>query len=130
MIYALNTTITIFTVTAVGGPYFFLAIIVLGTLYYQAARIYGQASRDMRRLGKRYSRVSDIPMCSDTSIAIDSVTRSPLYSMYGETIAGVTVRSNPFRVLSMLLLNLTSRLYEHSARLLNSCVICISMWTP
>lgn len=34
-------------------------------------KVYGQTSRDMRRL--------------------DSVTRSPLYSIYGETIAGVTV---------------------------------------
>ena len=34
-------------------------------------KVYGQTSRDMRRL--------------------DSVTRSPLYSIYGETISGVTV---------------------------------------
>lgn len=35
------------------------------------SQIYGQTSRDMRRL--------------------DSVTRSPLYSIYGETISGVTI---------------------------------------
>lgn len=35
------------------------------------AKVYGQTSRDMRRL--------------------DSVTRSPLYSLYGEAIAGVTI---------------------------------------
>jgi ABC-type multidrug transport system fused ATPase/permease subunit len=35
------------------------------------AKVYGQTSRDMRRL--------------------DSVSRSPLYSIYGETIAGVPV---------------------------------------
>ncbi|EEB94545.1 hypothetical protein MPER_06624, partial [Moniliophthora perniciosa FA553] len=33
--------------------------------------VYGQTSRDMRRL--------------------DSVTRSPIYSIYGETISGVTI---------------------------------------
>ncbi|KAG8756216.1 hypothetical protein FRC12_010637, partial [Ceratobasidium sp. 428] len=38
---------------------------------YQIAKVYGQTSRDLRRL--------------------DSVTRSPLYSIYGETIAGVSV---------------------------------------
>lgn len=40
-------------------------------LYYQAGSIYGQTSRDMRRL--------------------DSVTRSPLYSLFGETVSGVAV---------------------------------------
>lgn len=51
VIYALNTTVTVFTVTIVGGPYFLIAIFTLGALYYRAARIYGQTSRDMRRLG-------------------------------------------------------------------------------
>ena len=40
-------------------------------VYYQAGSIYGQTSRDMRRL--------------------DSVTRSPLYSLFGETVSGVAV---------------------------------------
>ena len=40
-------------------------------LYYKAGSIYGQTSRDMRRL--------------------DSVTRSPLYSLFGETVSGVAV---------------------------------------
>lgn len=39
--------------------------------YYQAGSIYGQTSRDMRRL--------------------DSITRSPLYSLFGETVSGVAV---------------------------------------
>ncbi|KAG6901340.1 hypothetical protein C0995_013396 [Termitomyces sp. Mi166 len=38
---------------------------------FEAAKVYGQTSRDMRRL--------------------DSVTRSPLYSIYGETISGVAI---------------------------------------
>ena len=40
-------------------------------LYYRAGSVYGQTSRDMRRL--------------------DSVTRSPLYSLFGETVNGVAV---------------------------------------
>lgn len=40
-------------------------------IYYQVGSIYGQTSRDMRRL--------------------DSVTRSPLYSLFGETVSGVAV---------------------------------------
>jgi len=40
-------------------------------VYYQAGSIYGQTSRDMRRL--------------------DSVTRSPLYSLFGETVSGVAL---------------------------------------
>jgi ABC-type multidrug transport system fused ATPase/permease subunit len=40
-------------------------------IYYQAGSIYGQTSRDMRRL--------------------DSITRSPLYSLFGETVSGIAV---------------------------------------
>ncbi|KAI0918434.1 hypothetical protein AcV5_002428 [Taiwanofungus camphoratus] len=71
IMYGLSATTTFLTLTYVGGPPFFLAAVLLGTLYYSIGRVYGQTSRDMRRL--------------------DSVTRSPLYSIYGETIAGVTV---------------------------------------
>ncbi|KAH9050918.1 ATP-binding cassette transporter [Lactarius deliciosus] len=56
----LSVMTTFITLSIVGGPRFFLVIL-----------IYGQTSRDMRRL--------------------DSVTRSPLYSIYGETISGVTI---------------------------------------
>ena len=51
-------------------------------------KVYGQTSRDMRRLGMCQSHypVDILLMCVP-----DSVTRSPLYSIYGETIAGVTV---------------------------------------
>lgn len=44
---------------------------VVIVIYYQVGSIYGQTSRDMRRL--------------------DSVTRSPLYSMFGEAVSGVAV---------------------------------------
>ncbi|KJA25547.1 hypothetical protein HYPSUDRAFT_37542 [Hypholoma sublateritium FD-334 SS-4] len=71
IIYALSATTTIVTVSVVGGPVFIVAALLLGGVYWNVAKIYGQTSRDMRRL--------------------DSVTRSPLYSIYGETISGVTI---------------------------------------
>ncbi|PFH48697.1 hypothetical protein AMATHDRAFT_5550 [Amanita thiersii Skay4041] len=71
LMYFLSATVTICTVSYVGGPAFIFATFILGIVYYNVAKIYGQTSRDMRRL--------------------DSVYRSPLYSIYGETIAGVTV---------------------------------------
>lgn len=69
--YGLSALTTFITVSVVGGPLFLVAAVILGALYYNVAKIYGQTSRDMRRL--------------------DSVTRSPLYSIYGETISGVTI---------------------------------------
>ncbi|KAF9531155.1 multidrug resistance-associated ABC transporter [Crepidotus variabilis] len=70
-VYLLSATTTIVTVSVIGGLPFIIAVVFLGTIYWSVAKIYGQTSRDMRRL--------------------DSVTRSPLYSMYGETISGVTI---------------------------------------
>ncbi|KAG1745260.1 P-loop containing nucleoside triphosphate hydrolase protein [Suillus lakei] len=55
-----------------GGVPFLIAIILLGFVYFDGLQYnYGQAARDMRRL--------------------DSVARSPLYSIYGETIAGAPI---------------------------------------
>ncbi|KAG6854494.1 hypothetical protein C0991_006096 [Blastosporella zonata] len=71
VMYGLSAATTVITVSIVGGLPFVFAMCVLGIIYYNAAKVYGQTSRDMRRL--------------------DSVTRSPLYSIYGETIAGVTI---------------------------------------
>ncbi|KIM46655.1 hypothetical protein M413DRAFT_440257 [Hebeloma cylindrosporum] len=71
IIYGLSATTTIVTVSVVGGLPFIIAALILGIIYWNVAKIYGQTSRDMRRL--------------------DSVTRSPLYSIYGETISGVTI---------------------------------------
>ncbi|KAG9126425.1 hypothetical protein FRC07_003485 [Ceratobasidium sp. 392] len=71
IMYGLSVAVTFITVTYVGGLRFFILASIMGMLYYNVSKVYGQTSRDMRRL--------------------DSVTRSPLYSIYGETIAGVTV---------------------------------------
>ncbi|CAK5268515.1 unnamed protein product [Mycena citricolor] len=69
--FFLATVTTLGTLSVVGGPAFILPMCVVLWLSYQIAKIYGQTSRDLRRL--------------------DSVTRSPVYSMYSETIAGVSV---------------------------------------
>jgi hypothetical protein len=50
-------------------------------------QVYGQTSRDLQRLGMYRSQLIG---CGFTSSS-DSVTRSPLYSTYGETISGVTI---------------------------------------
>ncbi|KAF8583290.1 P-loop containing nucleoside triphosphate hydrolase protein [Ramaria rubella] len=71
VINGLSVCTTIVAVSLVGGIPFLIAIIILGYVYYNVAKVYGQTSRDMRRL--------------------DSVTRSPLYSIYGETISGVAI---------------------------------------
>ncbi|KAJ6577627.1 multidrug resistance-associated ABC transporter [Mycena capillaripes] len=65
-VYFISSITTICTISFVGGVPFIIASIITGIFYYN-----GQTSRDMRRL--------------------DSVTRSPLYSMYSETIAGVAI---------------------------------------
>lgn len=69
--YGLNVVVTFISITYVGGLPFVIAGCVVLIVYYQAGSIYGQTSRDMRRL--------------------DSVTRSPLYSLFGETVSGVAV---------------------------------------
>ncbi|KAL1411123.1 hypothetical protein Q8F55_002073 [Vanrija albida] len=77
--YALNVVVTVSSImyvtvtsiTEVGGWWFVVAGLIMLGVYYRAGSMYGQASRDMRRL--------------------DSVTRSPLYSLFGETVSGVAV---------------------------------------
>ncbi|KAJ7155701.1 multidrug resistance-associated ABC transporter [Mycena filopes] len=75
--YLMATLTTVVTISFVGGPAFVFAAFLISIAYYQGIngahflQIYGRACRDMRRL--------------------ESVTRSPLYSMYSETIAGVTI---------------------------------------
>ncbi|KAG2156756.1 multidrug resistance-associated ABC transporter [Suillus bovinus] len=71
LVYAFSVLVTIVSVTFAGGVPFLIAIIILGFIYFDVSKYYGQAARDMRRL--------------------DSVARSPLYSMYGETIAGAPI---------------------------------------
>jgi hypothetical protein len=89
----------------VGGPPLVAIICLLGIFYYNgqhlhfvhriqevnslpAAKVYGQTSRDMRRLGAFYQHLDST---GDLLAPPDSVSRSPLYSIYGETIAGVPV---------------------------------------
>ncbi|KAG2036744.1 multidrug resistance-associated ABC transporter [Suillus americanus] len=71
IIFALSFLVTVVSVTFAGGIPCLIAVIFLGFVYYDVAKDYGQAARDMRRL--------------------DSVARSPLYSIYGETIAGAPI---------------------------------------
>ncbi|TFK86901.1 ATP-binding cassette transporter [Polyporus arcularius HHB13444] len=71
IICGLSSAVTVVTLTIVGGPLVVLTVIVLGFLFFTTAKAYNQTNRDLRRL--------------------DSVTRSPLYSIYGETISGAAV---------------------------------------
>lgn len=69
--YALNVLTTTTITLYIGGWRFGIAFCLVLVVYYRSGSVYGQASRDMRRL--------------------DSVTRSPLYSLFGETVSGVAV---------------------------------------
>ncbi|KAF9788298.1 multidrug resistance-associated ABC transporter [Thelephora terrestris] len=71
IINGLSVLTTFITISVVGGWPFVAVTLLVGVFYFEVAKVYGQTARDMRRL--------------------DSVTRSPLYSLYGETIAGVSV---------------------------------------
>ncbi|KAF9234929.1 hypothetical protein BU15DRAFT_78554 [Melanogaster broomeanus] len=71
IMYGLATATIVITISVIGGLPFVAVALLLSYLYYNVAKVYGQTARDMRRL--------------------DSVTRSPLYSIYGETIAGVAI---------------------------------------
>ncbi|OAX35090.1 P-loop containing nucleoside triphosphate hydrolase protein [Rhizopogon vinicolor AM-OR11-026] len=71
MMWALSVMVTVVSVALAGGLPFLIAIIVLGFMYFDVAKNYARTARDMRRL--------------------DSVSRSPLYSIYGETVAGAPI---------------------------------------
>jgi hypothetical protein len=47
----MSASATFITLSVVGGLPFVIAAVIVGTLYYQAGKVYGQTSRDMRRLG-------------------------------------------------------------------------------
>lgn len=68
--YLLGLMTTIVTITSV-TPWFLLGFALLSTLYMSYARLYSKSAREFRRL--------------------DSVTKSPLFSVYGEAIAGAAV---------------------------------------
>ncbi|KAL5522541.1 hypothetical protein ACEPAG_8557 [Sanghuangporus baumii] len=70
-IYFTSACATLITIACVGGPKFVAAASVLGFLYYGVTKVYSRCCRDLRRL--------------------DSVSRSPLYSIYEETISGAPV---------------------------------------
>ncbi|KAJ7512914.1 multidrug resistance-associated ABC transporter [Mycena galericulata] len=74
-VYLISSITTIITISFVGGIPFILAAAAAGVFYYNGMSVYGQTSRDMRRLGPPHR----------------FYTRSPLYSMYSETIAGVAI---------------------------------------
>lgn len=67
---ALGVLTTLVVVASVSPP-FLVVFGFLGAAYFYHGRLFSNASRELRRL--------------------DSVTKSPLYSIYGECIAGVTV---------------------------------------
>jgi hypothetical protein len=56
---------------------------------HHSKQVYGQTSRDLRRLGMSPSLLH--LLIGPGLTPSDSVTRSPLYSIYGETISGVTI---------------------------------------
>ncbi|KAF8802271.1 multidrug resistance-associated ABC transporter [Phlegmacium glaucopus] len=88
VIYILSCITTFTTISYVGGLPFIVAAFILGIVYWNVAKVYGQTSRDMRRLGESEYNGSKSRYSGSM---LDSVTRSPLYSIYGETISGVTI---------------------------------------
>ncbi|CDO71111.1 hypothetical protein BN946_scf184844.g115 [Trametes cinnabarina] len=76
--YAVSVLTTFVTISIVGGPLFVVAAIIFGFLYYSVGKV--------RNLPLALWDLFTIPV-----LLADSVTRSPLYSIYGETISGVTV---------------------------------------
>ncbi|KAF7296399.1 Multidrug resistance-associated ABC transporter protein [Mycena chlorophos] len=71
VLHSISAVTTIIAVSFIGGLPFVGAVAVILYVYWRIGKIYGQSCRDLRRL--------------------DSVSRSPLYSMYSETIAGVAI---------------------------------------
>ncbi|KAM0756050.1 P-loop containing nucleoside triphosphate hydrolase protein [Meredithblackwellia eburnea MCA 4105] len=70
ILYGLGVLTTL-TVIASVAPLFLVGFAILSVAYFHHAALYSKTSRELRRL--------------------DSVTKSPLYSIYGEAIAGVSV---------------------------------------
>jgi ATP-binding cassette subfamily C (CFTR/MRP) protein 1 len=69
-IRTLFTVMGILAIQIIGNPFFVFLIIPLALLYYYFQRYYLSTSRELKRL--------------------DSITRSPIYSHFQETIAGVS----------------------------------------
>jgi len=88
VMYGMSAFATFTAISVVGGWPFVVVTLLVSVLYYQVAKVYGHTSRDMRRLGMLHGHSAGV---KGVDFATDSVTRSPLYSLYGETIAGVGV---------------------------------------
>ena len=59
LVNGLSAVATFITISIVGGWPFVAVTLLVGVFYYQVAKVYGQTSRDMRRLGmlcRRYPR--------------------------------------------------------------------------
>ncbi|TFK22034.1 multidrug resistance-associated ABC transporter [Coprinopsis marcescibilis] len=69
IVTGLSVLTTCVSLSVIGGLPAFAIVVALGALYFKSA--YGKTSRDMRRM--------------------DSISRSPLYSVYGDTISGAPV---------------------------------------
>ncbi|GAA5944109.1 uncharacterized protein JCM15063_005316 [Sporobolomyces koalae] len=70
LIYGLGVLTTLAVVTA-AAPAFLIGFVLLSVLYYRDARLFSTSAREFRRL--------------------DSISKSPLFSIYGEAISGVAV---------------------------------------
>ncbi|KAL7336764.1 P-loop containing nucleoside triphosphate hydrolase protein [Rhodotorula toruloides] len=70
LMYGLGVVTTL-SVVASSAPTFLLGFALISVLYYRDARLFQTSAREFRRL--------------------DSVSKSPLFSIYGEAIAGVAV---------------------------------------
>ncbi|KZV72757.1 ATP-binding cassette transporter [Peniophora sp. CONT] len=71
VVSAISACTTFASIGVVGGAPFVICSLLLYSLYYRSGILYANTSRELRRL--------------------ESVSRSPIYSLYGETISGVTV---------------------------------------
>lgn len=70
LMYGLGVLTTL-SVVASSAPIFLIGFALISVLYYRDARLFQTSAREFRRL--------------------DSVSKSPLFSIYGEAIAGVAV---------------------------------------
>ena len=56
IMYGMSALATFITISIVGGWPFVIVTLLVGVSYYQVAKVYGQTSRDMRRLGMFHGR--------------------------------------------------------------------------
>ncbi|XP_051883066.1 canalicular multispecific organic anion transporter 1 [Pristis pectinata] len=86
-------------VICLATPYFVIVIVPLALLYYFVQRFYIVTSRQLRRL--------------------DSVTRSPIYSHFGETVTGLAlIRAYGHQ----------ARFLDHNEKILDGNLKCVFSW--